>query len=105
MVLTLRRFEIGSRDAYELASKLAAPIPETVRDWPEMRLDGVLQSPWSSSEVLLDARWPDHRHVRSVLLVHIGGGDGTTRRRLDEWCRTGASLSPMGDGPGRLRLR
>lgn len=38
-------------------------------------------------------------------MVQIPERDLIARRRLDKWCRTGASLSPMPHGPGRLRLR
>jgi hypothetical protein len=105
ILLTVRHFEIGTLDAYELSTKLSAPHPETVLDWPELRLETVLQSPWSRSEVLLEARWPGRPGTHSLLVVEIGEHDLIARHRLWKWCRTGASLSPMRSGPGRLGLR
>jgi len=105
IVLTVRRFELGTLDAFELATKLSAPRPDTLLDWPEVRLETVLQSPWSPSEVLLEARWPGRPETHSVLVVEIDEHDLIARRRLWKWCRTGASLSPMRHGPGRVALR
>lgn len=100
-VSLLRR---GLLDAQELAAKLSVPRPTSVCDWPELRIEAVVPSPASPSEIMLVVAWPRRSGVRVVLVLDTEAGD-RSEAILAAWCRAGTSISPMRSGKDGLVLR
>jgi hypothetical protein len=95
---------VGDLDARELADKLAIPDPLSALDWPELRLQAVVEQPDEPPLVLLRVGWPAHPQQAATLLVALDTGDDRSLSLLSQWCSTHASVSPTRHGV-QLALR
>ena len=98
-------FRIATRDALDLAAKLAAPHPRCVADWPEVCIDVVVSDPAIVERVLVVARWPANPDPRAMLMLELTESLERARRLLDEWRDAGASVSPSTGSDAALIMR
>ncbi len=95
---TARLLHIGNLDAQELAEKAAAPHPVSALDWPELRVQAVVEQPVRPPLVLLLVGWPAYPERTATLIVALDNGDDRSLSRLSQWCSTRASVSPTRQG-------
>jgi hypothetical protein len=81
---------VGLLDARDLAEKVSTHRPVSVLDWPEFRIDGVLE-PDSDGVVLVSARWPAHPDKHNVVVLRLTQPDSV--RRLSAWYAAEARVS------------
>jgi hypothetical protein len=99
-----RLLHIGNLDALELAEKVAVPHPVSVLDWPELRVQAVVEQPTEPPLLLLAVGWPEYPERTATLMIALDHGDGRSLSRLSQWCSTRASVSPTRQGT-RMVLR
>lgn len=100
-----RRVHVGNLDAVALAEKVAAPVPSSALDWPELRVRAVVPQPDEPSKVLLLVERPAHPQQTSILLIALDRSDPRPVPLLSEWCAARASVSPARYGQAGLELR
>ena len=66
-----RVFRIATRDATDLAGKLAVSCPRTAIDWPELRVDAVVSDPDTPNRAMVVGRWPAHPEPRALLVLEF----------------------------------
>jgi hypothetical protein len=103
--LMAHRVQVGVLDALSLAAKTATPRPSSALDWPELRIDAVLDDPTGGRDVLIVARWPARPDRRSTLVLDIGPGGTRAQRLLATWCEQQVSIAPTRVGAEQIELR
>lgn len=93
-----RLIHVGDLDAQELADKVAISDPVSALDWPELRLQAVVEQPDEPPLVLLQVGWPAYPRRAATLLVALDTGDDRSLSLLSHWCSTRASVSPTRHG-------
>jgi hypothetical protein len=105
LLWSLRRFRIVTRDAVDLAAKLAVPRPVSVADWPELRVEEVVCDPQKFDCALIVARWPGNPEPAALVLLRLDDAPERAKSTLARWKADAASISPMPRPGGGLLMR
>jgi hypothetical protein len=105
LLWSMRRFGIVTRDAVDLAAKLAVPRPTSVADWPELRVDDVVCDPQMLDCALIVARWPGNPERAALVLLQLDDAPERGKKTLVRWKADAASISPMPRPGGGLLMR
>ncbi len=98
------RFHVGTLDAEALAEKTAVPHPRSAVDWPELRVRSVLAQPDDEHCLLVSVSWPAWPDRTSILLLEVPRPTNDLDR-LNHWCTSQASVTPLRGPEGSVELR
>jgi hypothetical protein len=98
------RFHVGTLDARALADKTAVPHPRSAVDWPELRVRSVLAQPDDGHRLLVSVLWPAWPDRTSILLLDVPRAIDDLDR-LNHWCTSQASVTPLRGPEGSVELR